>query len=314
MVPFRPGPPPADSRRFSVSDWDGAAVEELTADASSSGRDASLRTSGLSGADGDVPHDHACDIQAAEEEAPVMDLGRIHAALSAPRRPSQDRRSSSDSADERQAQVSGPRHLTSGKSKRLSWMGRRRSDAECDVTVAPSSSASRTSYSSSAGTNIWSKLLGGSHAEGLWDGLDGKKDAFDDDSLLGDEDPAVPPTCLKAARRGARRRGLGAWYEVRHWAKTIWDHPHIALVSLATVGILIGVGLAAINAEAEAYERKQKMNVEFQVSSCDVAVWLIGFTLINSLAHMMCARVSAATLQARETAEWFQNEFRKASE
>ncbi|KAL9184127.1 hypothetical protein ACHAXT_002213 [Thalassiosira profunda] len=278
MVPFRPGPrpqPPADSRRFSVSDWDGAAVEELTADASSSGRDASLRTSGLSG-DGDVPP----DVQAAEEAAPVMDLGRIHAALSAPRRPSQDRRSSSDSADERQAQVSGPRHLTSGKSKRLSWIGgRRRSDAECDVTVAPSSSASRTSYSSSAGTNIWSKLLGGSHAEGLWDGLDGKKDAFDDDSLLGDEDPAAPPSCLTAARRGARRRGLGAWYEVRHWAKTIGDHPHIALVSLATVGILIGVGLAAINAEAEAYERKQKMNVEFQ---------------------------------ARETAEWFQNEFRKA--
>lgn len=39
-----------------------------------------------------------------------------------------------------------------------------------------------------------------------------------------------------------------------------------------------------------------------------------GYSDKQSCSHDVCLLCFVATLQARETAEWFQNEFRKASE
>lgn len=142
-------------------------------------------------------------------------------------------------------------------------------------TCAPSrSSPSRTSYSSSTGTNIWTKLMGGG-GSGMWDGLNSKAgDAFDDsDSDHFDE--LEHPSCSN----NFKRWGMACLYETRHFCRTLYAHPHILLVSLMTFGLLCGVGIFAINGERDNYVKKQQMTADFI---------------------------------ARETGEWFANEFRKA--
>lgn len=137
------------------------------------------------------------------------------------------------------------------------------------MTVGTESSASRTSYSSSAGTNIWTKLLGGQN--GLWDGLDGKDvydDGFDDDdddSMLGMEG-AYMEKGAKYCRDNLRMCGLAWWYETRHFLKTIWKHPHILVASLVAFGVVCGVGMVAITSEKNAYTQKQMSTAEFIVS------------------------------------------------
>lgn len=140
-----------------------------------------------------------------------------------------------------------------------------------DMTVAASSSASRTSYSSSAGTNIWTKLMGGQ--SGLWDGLDGKDvyndDDFDDDddgSVLGMEGPHVMEKGAKYCRDNLRLCSLAWWYETRHFLKTIWRHPHILVASLVAFAIVCGVGMVAVTSEKNAYIQNQMMTAEFIVS------------------------------------------------
>ena len=140
-----------------------------------------------------------------------------------------------------------------------------------DLTVAPSSSASRTSYSSSAGTNIWTKLLGGSDL--LWDGLDGK-DAYNDTDEYEDDDElnsldnfdSSKHQNLKTCRNNLRRLGLSYWYEIRHFMKTVIQHPHIWLISGLAFGILCGVGMMAVNAERDRFVKKQMMTADFIVS------------------------------------------------
>ena len=143
------------------------------------------------------------------------------------------------------------------------------------ITVAPSSSASRTSYSSSAGTNIWTKLLGGN--SNLWDGIDGK-DAFDDTDDYSDDGldnlshingmyyGSGKEEHLKTCKTNMRRVGLSWWYEIRHFMMTVWNHPHIWMVSLLSFGILFGVGMFAINAERDRYVKKEMEVADFIVS------------------------------------------------
>jgi atrial natriuretic peptide receptor A len=73
--------------------------------------------------------------------------------------------------------------------------------------------------------------------------------------------------------------GLAWWYETRHFLKTIWKHPHILVTSLVAFGVVCGVGMVAITSEKNAYIQKQMSTAEFI---------------------------------ARETGDWFANEFRKA--
>ncbi|KAL9189326.1 hypothetical protein ACHAXT_011816, partial [Thalassiosira profunda] len=169
-----------------------------------------------------------------------------------------------------------------GVSRRISWASSFNSakDAkgpakeEDAPTVAPSSSASRTSLSSSAGTNIWTKLLGGSASDGLWDGLNSKSgNVYDED--FDDDDNSKEDAC----RASVKRCGLAGWYEARHFCGTVVRHPHIWMLSLLAFGVVCGIGMAAIQSERDAYVKKQK---------------------------------STATFVAQETAQWFSNEFRRA--
>ena len=105
-------------------------------------------------------------------------------------------------------------------------------------TVAPSSSASRTSYSSSQGTNIWTKLN-----NGLWDGLNAKTLEDEDGFDGGDMEESNDMSCGKSAYRC----GMAWWYESKHFFKTVVQHPHIAVISLLVFGVLCGVGMVAIN-------------------------------------------------------------------
>lgn len=133
-------------------------------------------------------------------------------------------------------------------------------------TVAPSSSASHTSYStSSTGTNIWTKLLGGQNGGGTnsmmqqWDAKN--KNVFDDeDNHVFDYEG--PPSCSEAWSLWVR----ALWYETKHFCYTIYKNPHILFISLATFGILVGVGMAAVNGEYSAYVKKEQMNADFIVS------------------------------------------------
>ncbi|KAL7544496.1 hypothetical protein ACHAWF_007875, partial [Thalassiosira exigua] len=83
----------------------------------------------------------------------------------------------------------------------------------------------------------------------------------------------------EACGTSARRCGLSWWYETRHFVRTAVGHPKIWIGSLLAFGVLLAVGMAAINAERDAYVAKQKGTAEFV---------------------------------ARETAEWFAGEFRRA--
>ena len=123
--------------------------------------------------------------------------------------------------------------------------------------------------------NIWTKLLGGNST--LWDGIDGK-DAFDDtddyDDVSGLDNSShtngmyhgAKEEHLKTCKTAMRRVGLSWWYETRHFMMTVWNHPHIWMVSLLSFGILFGVGMFAINAERDRYVKKQMMTADFIVS------------------------------------------------
>ena len=121
---------------------------------------------------------------------------------------------------------------------------------------------------SSTGTNIWTKLLGGSDA--LWD--TSGKDAYDDSDEYQDDDQSFSSQDLggnhrlKTCRNSMRSIGLSLWYESRHFVKTAVHHPHILFLSLVAFGAICGVGMAAINAEKERYIQKQQGTAGFVVS------------------------------------------------
>ena len=127
-------------------------------------------------------------------------------------------------------------------------------------TVAPSSSASRTSYSSSGCSNIWTKLMGGGD-NGLWDGLNAK--TLEEDDFDGGDMEDSNMSCGKSVYRCS----MAWWYESKHFFKTVVQHPHIAVISLLVFGVLCGVGMVAINSQRDQYITKQKMTAEFVVSS-----------------------------------------------
>ena len=145
---------------------------------------------------------------------------------------------------------------------------RKASIAGSAKTAALSSSnltkSSLTSSSSRAdGGNVWTRLLlGGRDAN--WDKLDGGGgDVWEDDDDGGGEDGGGgPPGAIRGA---ATTLVLTAWYEARHFLGTVRSNPRILLTSLATFGVLCGVGMAAINAERDAYVQKQKGTAEFVV-------------------------------------------------
>lgn len=187
-----------------------------------------------------------------------------------------------------------PKSQTSSKGSVPSLMSvsenklfRRKTQGEMTVNTATTSSTGRSYASSSGGGNIWTKLLGGK--DELWDGLDGKGDVyddsddyFDDNSLSGFDGVDERGRFKDKARmcgRGMKRWGFTWAYEARHFVKTVYGHPHILLGSLLAFGIVCGVGITAVKSERDASIQKQKMTAEFV---------------------------------ARETAQWFSNEFRRA--
>ena len=140
----------------------------------------------------------------------------------------------------------------------------RRSSSMDETAVTLSScSGSHTSYSSSAGTNIWTKLLGGNN-EALWDGINGK-DAFDDndDKFMDNTDQYYYDNSCSTS---TKRCGLSWWYEVKHFTRTLKKYPYIWISSLLVFGMICGVGMVAINAKRDNYIEKQKDTAEFVVS------------------------------------------------
>lgn len=268
----------SESRRLSISEWNGAHIEEITSEEHATCTD-----------------DGCDDISPA---TPEMNLGTVYNSI----RPNCN--SSNNDSGRAIVDAASPREVdhtnvnfkqaqsshdvvTSGgtradrrKSSALlscrksSTLFRRSTitiEGDGGSTIAPSSSASRTSYSSSAGTNIWSKLLGGGN-ESLWDGIDGKKDAYDDMDEYKDHDSldngieGYKDDHLKTCKTNVRRLGLSWWYETRHFLRTVMKYPHIWISSLLVFGIIVGVGMAAINAEKEVYIAKQKGTAQFVVS------------------------------------------------
>lgn len=118
--------------------------------------------------------------------------------------------------------------------------------------------------------NIWHRLL---RKDSLWDSLNVVPN--DDEGVLPQEifyEKSRAPSAVAVACRTA-------WYEVRHFFRTVCRHPHILLVSLAVAGLVLGAGLCAIEAERESYVRDKMATAEFV---------------------------------ARETALYFSNEFKRA--
>lgn len=301
-----PGRPPGgganrrQSRRFTVSEWDGAPVEELTGDDHRVDGEAPRRAS----TDTDSTSGTPPGGDDASPAPPQMDLGSIYDAVrqrkdarhAAADRPDVGRGDENDSwapssSDGAHAEVSAPaaqrphqrshRHHHAARrpsTARMLSFARSGSHAEArkdDLTVAPSSSASRTSFASSSGSNIWTRLLGGGDAEGLWDGLNSKGASPFADREPDEEDEEEYEGCGDALKRC----GTAWWYEVRHFCEVFVGNPRIWIASLAAFGVLCGVGMAAVNGERDAYVQKQKMTAEFV---------------------------------ARETAQWFADEFRRA--
>jgi hypothetical protein len=137
--------------------------------------------------------------------------------------------------------------------------------------TGPSASSSSSSSSSSStsgngsGGNVWNRVLShrggrGDIANGsYWDKLDGK-DVWDDDEYEFED----------GGRRhndgGGARAVLAVWYEMRHFAIALCENPTILLTSLATFGMLCGIGMALVIAERDAYAQKQRSVAEFVVS------------------------------------------------
>ena len=256
---------------ISISEWDGA-VEEALSGTNSAGSGNTLDESSppgtLTRGSSSGEEQQSADEEYDDDVAPQMDIDAIRASI--------ERKNSMESdEDDKVAHVSSVGEHPPNRSSR----GRRASFNELlkpafrrpsvDTTVGASSSASRTSYSSSANTNIWSKLMGGQ--SGVWDGLDGKNvfdddDFDDDDSVMGMGGPHMVKKGAKYCRDNMRICGLGWWYETRHFLKTIWRHPHILLVSLVAFAVVCGVGMVAVTSEKNASIQKQMMTAEFIVS------------------------------------------------
>ena len=146
---------------------------------------------------------------------------------------------------------------------------RRQSTDTSSVTVAASSSEG--SSNSSGSSNIWNRLLSN---ESVWDSLNVIQN--DNEDIISDYD--------YEEKRAWRPSGFGlvlmtAWYETRHFFKTMANHPHIWLVALAVGGIVAGVGMWAITNEKDAYVQDKMQTADFV---------------------------------ARETATYFSNEFKRA--
>ena len=264
-------------RRFSISEWAGAPIEQLSDSAS----DHNSSTEDIS----TNPSDDA-------PSPPEMNLGSVYNVIQTQTN-REARNAEGDCASDGDATASDtpvhPESLRAPHRSLVKWeddgksgnYSRRRSSAaklfhrrglDDDATVEPSSSASRTSYSSSAGTNIWTKLLGGN--DFLWDGINGK-DAFDESQDDEFEDnstnslgngPDGFKDDVKTCQTNMKRCSLSWWYEVKHWTKTIYNHPHIWMLSFAAFGVLCGVGMLAINSQRDNYIAKQKGTANFIVS------------------------------------------------
>jgi len=310
--------PSIAERQFSVSEWNDAPIEQVTGSAHPSSPSTEGSTSSCTGSPGVGVHStdevslpsgiqHPPPLSSSDDilppATPEINLHSVYNAISS--RKSNSPNSPLDESDylssaaapshqNQNQRQGGRRHSQSiwdndpqastRKSRRptVTKLFHRKSSMDMGgSTVAPSSSASRTSYSSSAGTNIWTKLLGGNST--LWDGIDGK-DAFDDaddysddggldnSSHIGGMYYGTKEEHLKTCKTAMRRVGLSWWYEIRHFMKTVWNHPHIWMVSLLSFGILFGVGMFAINAERDRYIKKQTMTADFIVS----CIYLLG--------------------------------------
>ena len=301
--------PSIAERQFSVSEWNDAPIEQVTGSAHPSSPSTEGSTSSCTGSPSAGVHStdevslpsgihHPPPLSSADTDVlppatPEINLHSVYNAIHTNRKNSPnsplDESDYLSSAAAPSHQRQGRRHSQSirdndpqaasqRKSRRptVTKLFHRKSSMDMGgSTVAPSSSASRTSYSSSAGTNIWTKLLGGN--SNLWDGIDGK-DAFDDtddysddggldnSSHIGGMYYGAKEEHLKTCKTAMRRVGLSWWYEVRHFIRTVWNHPHIWMVSLLSFGILFGVGMFAINAERDRYVKKQMDVANFIVS------------------------------------------------
>ena len=214
----------ADSRRFSLSDWEGAVEEPLSGDVS-------------------VPrpvrresHDLNVSTTASSDHSSTRGTRPT---------PRQQRRSTAGS--------------TKGSIfRRLSLLGSADGTAETDPQTI---SENGTDFTSSSGSNIWSKLM--NYNDSLWDGVDGKGAFDDDDDSVYDDDGKSNGDC----RKNMKRCGLTWWWETQHFFSTMVRYPHILVISLLTFGVLCGVGIAAITAERDNYIQKQKSTAQFVVSS-----------------------------------------------
>ena len=117
----------------------------------------------------------------------------------------------------------------------------------------------------------------------MWDGLNkGGKDVFDNADEEDDEfdylDEGSVPSCSKTWKLW----GMAFWYETRHFIKTIIVHPHILAISLATFGVLCGVGLMAVSGQKGEYVKKNQMNADFIVSrDMDVLCSLLHYMFLH---------------------------------
>lgn len=119
-------------------------------------------------------------------------------------------------------------------------------------------------------------MLGGN--ESVWDGLDGREDVYDDhdDPLLDDntiqsrydDEGICGTTPLKIC-------ALSAWYETRHFFRTLWKHPVIIVVSLAVFGLVCGLGMWAVQSEREAYVNDRMDTAKFVVSSSVIMIYSV---------------------------------------
>ncbi len=136
------------------------------------------------------------------------------------------------------------------------------------ISRGGSSGANTGTSSYATSTNIWAKLLGGN--ESVWDGLDGREDVYDDQ-----DDPLLDDGTIKSRYDDEGICGLGplkicalsAWYETRHFFRTLWKHPVIIVVSLAVFGLVCGLGMWAVQSEREAYVKDRMDTAKFVVSS-----------------------------------------------
>mmetsp|Transcript_19823 Transcript_19823/g.42534 ORF Transcript_19823/g.42534 Transcript_19823/m.42534 type:complete len:826 (+) Transcript_19823:97-2574(+) len=120
------------------------------------------------------------------------------------------------------------------------------------------------------GNTVWNRLLA---SESVWDSL----------NVTRNEDEDVLPQEIyyreKSRQSSAAVLCLTVWYEIRHFLKTTFAHPHILLTSLAVTGLVAGVGMWAITSEKDAH--------------------------VNE-------KMATASFVAKETAAYFSNEFKRA--